>query len=1468
MRVKRKAVLSKAIAGQSIFLAAAFQILVASPLWAIPSPDLIINFVASAAQMLGLLTVVAGSFAFSGRRKARAAGLGASTGWRWPFRIALAAFIVSLCTNVFQYSQRTDERNRRLQTNLWRSSTEEGKKVGDVNLKTLSVSDQEKHPLALSSDQVLRAIDEKQPLNLIDVREPEEVEMGSIPGTWHRRYPDLLKDPTNLVVDGKQTILFCESGNRSSEIATKFSADGKVCHFMLGGYEKWLAEGRPLVNVKERTSGEIRDVADYPNKHRLLDTDEVMDLIEKENVLFVDVRYPGEFETSHLPGAKNITMRMMPSDELWPELKGLEKRPIVAPCYDKRSSFFSMLLGLRLHRLGYDFRGRYTVPHEFAAPVKDKVWVAQWRETQKGKTLLGMASLPFRASLDWIQTRTGSLALAIVSIVLLLRLLLLPLTSKAERDQIVQKRLAPELKALRAKIGGDPQRLSRATFAIFRREGLTLGRNLAGTIAQLLLFIVFFTVVNAAATGSTEGFLWIPALGGADPLYVLPALIGALIFVQLTLTSSRRTAGSFLLGAGAAVLLVLLTFKLKAAVNLYLVLNLALLLVQSQLTRRFLAGRARRGSTSAMVASRAKVVDSVPVRRGQDSGIIELEKAHGVPGSGNKAIRLSRLIENGLPVPRGFVVTDAAFVRGSGKLLLAARDRRRLSRAWKDLRASRVAVRSSGLNEDGSEKSYAGVFESILNVSWERLSLSLEEVHASLSSARASTYGGNESERGGILVQKMVPAEYAGVLFTEHPASTGSVLVELVPGLGDALVSGTATPKSYRFGRITGSLLDAEAPPIDLAPLLLLGQKVEKVFGQPQDIEWAYYNGSFHVLQARNITTSAARGKERAEHFEAERQRILEIAARSRSLPDAPKVTKDDPIFTQNEMSELLPRPTPLSLSVLEAVWGPGGSADLACRSLGIPYDMEEDGLPSITTLFGALYVNDVEARRRTRRPPGALTAFRLSRAAGALEAELNDYLKSSGREMYLREALDFSRIPAPEMLSLFRDWTGRFLGETYVLAERINLAADFYLKAAKREIEKRCLDVASHLGHLGETVVHRAMSILPEIRSGRKTVADFLAVYGHRAPRDYELADPRYAEDPSLVEELTARATLPSPAPQELSPPEEAATSRIFDLALSRCRKFQVLKEEAKHQTLREFATLRAVLVALGERLSLGDGIFFLRLEEVFQLGNPSFLEQAADRIACRRAEAEKWKEIELPTRVSASSLETMSIEGADRLGGGPSEPEGEFNLRGLRVAGAKEAVGLVRIMHSPDDIHLFQRGEVLVARFTDPSWMPLFPLAGGVITEVGGWLSHAAIVAREYNLTAVVGVGGALTSLRTGDRVRLCLDGSIEKLPENRRTHDRRSMSGQVALWRQGTVLSAILRNLSRTGALIEVDGEVEAGTRFSLKFLGHGAVEAEVVRKEPSGAYALHFTGEFAGPFPDALEGDAPDWSSSRS
>jgi len=738
---------------------------------------------------------------------------------------------------------------------------------------------------------------------------------------------------------------------------------------------------------------------------------------------------------------------------------------------------------------------------------------------------------------------------------------------------------------------------------------------------------------------------------------------------------------------------------------------------------------------------------------------------------------------------------------------------------WRRLRCNRVAVRSSGVNEDGEKQSYAGVFESKLGVAWEDLFTSLEEVRASFHSQRAGAYAGQMEEPAGIVVQKMVAADYAGVLFTQHPATCGCSLVEMVSGLGESLVSGAETPEGYRFGRVSGRLMEAEAPPIEMEPLLALGRQVEALFGCPQDIEWAYAGGQFYLLQARDITVKMADN----DAMEAERERLLAIVA---------GCGPDQGVLVQNELSELLPRPTPLSFSLMERLWGPGGSTDLACRILGFPYEVDDDSPPLLVTAFGAMYLNQPESQRRVGKGPGAAAAFRLSRGGEWIERDFrHSFLADFRRRMRLHEALDLGRLADHELLKLLQEWTDDFVNNTYVHAEVINVAADFYWKTACERLQKAGLDPVDHLTVTESTVVHQAMSLLSEVQRGKSSLEAFLDLFGNRAPNDYELSQPRYQEDPRLVEALSQRA-LSSPSGSQPPLPQ----GKVLQVVVARAQRFQLLKEAAKHDCLRQLAHLRRLLLAIGRRFGLNNDIFQLTLDEIPQLEKRS--RELAETVKQRIRVAEEWQSIALPPSVSVISLESVGLESIS-----PAAAAGE-ELRGLRVAGEGEVIGAVQVVRDPRDIESFRDGHILVARFTDPTWTPLFSRAKGLITEVGGWLSHAAIVAREFNLTAIIGVSGSTELLGDGELVRLGRDGRVVKLTD-RRTDPRIPASMPLTLVQEGRPTPARLRDLSRGGACIQASLDLVPGEKLmvDLEILEQPR-KAEVVRVAPEGNYGLRF------------------------
>jgi rifampicin phosphotransferase len=1305
------------------------------PSFAIPSPELIVGSISSISQIVALLAaMVGGGAALAGARASTNAQSTRSARLAWRV-VAVAALVLagSVSANVYQYFAGKAALQDRLEATLTRPTPKLAGQTLDQSLKEASYQDQIASPRGISTADVERLLEAKQrgernEVEFLDIRESAETEMGSLPGARAIRFPDLPKSDFNFA--GKTAILLCHNGNRSYETCAALAAKGIDCRFMVGGLEKWLVEQRSLTGLKARTLADLRAVPPYRNQGILLDTPDVRRLLREEQAILVDVRYPGEFAASHLPGAINLPIRPTASDELKRKLLALPHRPIVAPCYDRRSCFFGEILGLELDRAGYDYRGRYTLPWELFDPLERRPYIQAWL-AQAHQTLWRKMVQAVAHALGAIADHVG-LICAILLLAMLSRLSVLPISLKAERDQIVARALADDVAALKRRFAADPPRLARAMRAFYRRHGLTPVRNLLG-----LLFLPLMAVSVAAVemAGAADSGLLFGVLdpGERDPYLILPLVFAALICVYLD-SAFVRTRMQRALAWGIGIPVFVATGALFAApADLYLIASAALLLLQ----RAVVLGLGSR------IASLWQALRS-------DRELIPLAHTAQLAGCGNKIRRLGEMRAGGLPVPSGVVLT----ARWLEKFAAAEPAARRpwLDRQWRGLGADRVAVRSSAVAEDGAAHSFAGVFDSVLDVDRVKLDAAICEVLASFSSERAKGYG-VDGDTANILVQRMVDAEYAGVLFTRDPNSPSLGLVELVAGTADKLVSGSVAPAAFRFGRMSGNLVGTTAPPLDLGPLIALGRRAEKMFGGPQDVEWAYHAGQFYLVQSRDITRLATTGAADLE-IEREWDRILRIAADA--IPS-------EIVFSQNELSEVLPQPTPLAHALMESMWAPGGSVDLACRTLGIAYRVDEDAPAYSLTLFGRLYV---DKRQELARAPiiTPLAGRRLLKGAGRIErAFRNDFLPTFLDEIVTLEAVDFDRLATEDLLRSAKRIRENFVGRTHVEVSVVNIVANFFMQEAKKALLAGGLEPAHYLSHAHETAFNAALLAAKRAPSQDRR-AVILRGIGHRAPQDYEFACPRYVEVPAQADVLCG---LPIAAPGHADE-VDAELERIFGCragvlkTIRAARDLQTLKEDAKHHSLREFAVLRRAILAIDRRFDLGGGVFELTLEEIDLLDAGS-IAQTRNLVRARRERAAIFEATPLlPPSLTPCELEDAAAGISDATSRAADQRAGS-RVSGTGIVTGRACVVFGAEGHPTSEIPDFRDGDIVVSRMVALDWIPYFQRAGGFVCEVGGWLSHTAIVARELDVALTVGAVG-LRTIPHGACVRLHPDGTVE--------------------------------------------------------------------------------------------------------
>lgn len=303
----------------------------------------------------------------------------------------------------------------------------------------------------------------------------------------------------------------------------------------------------------------------------------------------------------------------------------------------------------------------------------------------------------------------------------------------------------------------------------------------------------------------------------------------------------------------------------------------------------------------------------------------------------------------------------------------------------------------------------------------------------------------------------------------------------------------------------------------------------------------------------------------------------------------------------------------------------------------------------------------------------------------------------------------------------------------------------------------------------------------LPASSPFRRELERFLDEFGHRGVYEAEIANPRWREDPTYLLEQV-RYLLESGtnhSPREMARASRASgeaelarlpwyTRLLVRWAARNAREAAALREEAKSTLVSLAEPGRSDFLEIGKRLEAAG-----KLDDpadVFHLAWPeleTYLRDEWDGTGARALVADRKARDAAWLAQEPEDVYILDAEGRPAALPGmivPAETElARQGVDGNMLAGigvsAGRATGVARVIRHPREGHLLQEGDVLVAPSTDPGWTPLFLRASAVVMEVGGYLSHGAIVAREYGLPAVVNIPGLLRTVRTGQR--LVVDG-----------------------------------------------------------------------------------------------------------
>jgi pyruvate,water dikinase len=308
--------------------------------------------------------------------------------------------------------------------------------------------------------------------------------------------------------------------------------------------------------------------------------------------------------------------------------------------------------------------------------------------------------------------------------------------------------------------------------------------------------------------------------------------------------------------------------------------------------------------------------------------------------------------------------------------------------------------------------------------------------------------------------------------------------------------------------------------------------------------------------------------------------------------------------------------------------------------------------------------------------------------------------------------------------------------------------------------------------GQSGQLASLGLLDGLEQLAAGEIDRDTFSRRYGHRGPHEFEISLPRSGENPHWIDtQLAARATSATSYRDMLGVQEQKrheawveleqrhpVHARILHHQLRVWAKISRDRERARSEVIRYFWVLRAYALRAGELTGLGEDIFFLDKAEIARVLQGEMISSTV--INRRRAAYQAYSALPKYPALIRGTFNPY-LWAADPNRRSDIYIEGSLSEANVAVRGFPGSAGVVeapaRVLSDAAEGVTLQPGEVLVTTITNVGWTPLFPRAAAVVTDVGAPLSHAAIVARELGIPAVVGCGNATMRLRTGDRVRV---------------------------------------------------------------------------------------------------------------
>lgn len=734
---------------------------------------------------------------------------------------------------------------------------------------------------------------------------------------------------------------------------------------------------------------------------------------------------------------------------------------------------------------------------------------------------------------------------------------------------------------------------------------------------------------------------------------------------------------------------------------------------------------------------------------------------------GGKAEALNILLQNGAPVPEGYAIAAEAFENG----ILRPEAEAELAELIKKLPTKyNYAVRSSAQGEDGAEDSFAGAYDTVLDISADKIPGAVKAVAASANNARSEIYAQSRgAQKGsiGIVIQRFVPPEYAGVLFTADPVTAGTEYMSgsFVRGVGELLVSGEKCDGGFRINAVKYSYGGPEELEKYAKKLYHYAEKAVRIFGCQQDIEWAISKGKLYILQSRPITTLY--------HNDPDKFMINDSLC-------------GNFLLSKTNVGEIFLRPvSPATYGMICGVSDFMGiplianvCGQLYCNISGVcsvlaSFGISKEKAFSMVSDIAGLIPDSSEIplfpydKKILLKKLGKIITNPSKKKKSKLRGNKADFINQTGMDIIE----EIHNITSPSELYSF--WDSRCAPYmTSALSAIITGLSVKPLLSTRKKLEDVCgSKLADRLISCLSSDAPESLGMLlavEDVINGKMTKEEYTARYGHRHADEMELSMPYPYEDPDFPDNVIREykesgvnvLQMKADCEKRSREAEEEFLQKYPNKAvwlkklLDKYSAAVCGRETIRSSALRLFCVIREYLLKAGELTGLGNDIFMLYMEETRELlsGKSDIADKIPER---KRIYAEQLAMPNFPSIIHGRFV--------------PGEYKAVNAVSGERtICGAAGSCGIaegaVRVLTSYDDADTIEKGDILVVPAANIGWIRVFPKIAALVTDVGAPLSHAVIVARELGIPTVVNCGNASQLLKTGDKV--CVDGTNGKV------------------------------------------------------------------------------------------------------